>query len=181
MIVYYVLAYGMLILTALGIDWLLHLFDLVWIGRYAGIPGTLLLIVSMAYSLRKRKIIQTGSPKNYLEAHKYLGWLGGLIILVHAGIHFNALIPWLALIAMLVVIASGFTGSFLMKKAREQLKQRQQEMKKQGISNEDLEKELFFELFTVEVFKKWWSFHMPMTTFFVVLSLFHIVSVLLLW
>jgi hypothetical protein len=32
-------------------DYLLHRLDLVWVGRYLGIPGTLLIIASLVYSL----------------------------------------------------------------------------------------------------------------------------------
>jgi hypothetical protein len=34
---------------------------------------------------------------------------------------FNAVLPWLAVLLMIVVIASGFTGKFLLRDAREQL------------------------------------------------------------
>ena len=42
-------------------DFLLHRLDLVWVGRYLGIPGTLLIIASLVYSLRKRKVIATAT------------------------------------------------------------------------------------------------------------------------
>ena len=50
-------SFAALVLVALAIDGLLHLFDLLWIGRWLGIPGTLLIIGSTVYSLRKRKLI----------------------------------------------------------------------------------------------------------------------------
>ncbi len=43
-VVPFALLLGSLFGAALLIDALLHQFDLVWIGRYLGIPGTLLLI-----------------------------------------------------------------------------------------------------------------------------------------
>ena len=33
------------------IDALLHLFDLVWVGRYLSIPGTILILLSFFYSI----------------------------------------------------------------------------------------------------------------------------------
>jgi hypothetical protein len=81
---------------ALLIDTALHLADAVWIGRYLGIPGTLLILASARYSLRKRKFITSGKPGKLLIEHERLAWLGSLLVLVHAGIHFNAWLGWLA-------------------------------------------------------------------------------------
>ncbi|MEJ2426983.1 MAG: hypothetical protein P8101_21560 [Candidatus Thiodiazotropha sp.] len=110
-----------LILGALLIDGLLHQFELVWIGRWLGIPGTLLILISFIYSLRKRKKIRYGKPVTLLALHETLAWLGSLMILVHAGIHVYAILPWLALIAMLVNVASGMTGKYLLDRSRRQL------------------------------------------------------------
>ncbi len=43
------------------LDALLHLVGAVWIGRYLGIPGSILIMASTRYSLRKRKIISRKS------------------------------------------------------------------------------------------------------------------------
>ena len=51
---------GLMAATAV-IDALLHAAGLAWIGRYAGIPGTLLILGSLGYSLRKRKLIGLGA------------------------------------------------------------------------------------------------------------------------
>ena len=40
--------------VTLFIDLILHLTDLVWIGRYLGIPGVILILLSFGHSLRKR-------------------------------------------------------------------------------------------------------------------------------
>ncbi|MGB5611697.1 MAG: hypothetical protein WBM67_03475, partial [Sedimenticolaceae bacterium] len=98
----FLLMFGTLILATIVSDALLHYFDLVWVGRYLGIPGTLLILLSLFYSMRKRKLVSFGKPKTLLVLHETLAWLGALMILVHAGIHVYAILPWLALIAMLV-------------------------------------------------------------------------------
>jgi hypothetical protein len=74
----------------------LHLLGAVWIGRWLGIPGTLLILASLAYSMRKRKLIRWGQPVKLLRWHEYMAWAGSLLVLVHAGIHFNAILGWLA-------------------------------------------------------------------------------------
>ena len=38
-------------------------------------------------------------------------------MLVHAGIHFNALLPWLATFVLMLVVALGLVGKFLLKDA----------------------------------------------------------------
>ena len=100
--------------AALVIDAVLHWFDMVWIGRYLGILGVLLIIASSAYSMRKRKWIKPGKTVTLLRWHERLAWAGSLLILVHAGIHFNAILAWLAVWAMLINIASGLTGKYLL-------------------------------------------------------------------
>ena len=57
----FTLLVGLLGVATLVGDYLLHRFNLVWIGRYLGIPGTLLIIGSLIYSLRKRKMITSGN------------------------------------------------------------------------------------------------------------------------
>ena len=89
--------FGSLLLATIVVDALLHRFDLVWIGRWLGIPGTILILVSFLYSMRKRKVIGFGKPKTLLNLHETFTWLGALMILVHAGVHIYTILPWLAL------------------------------------------------------------------------------------
>jgi hypothetical protein len=48
----------------------------------------------LPYSLRKRKLIRSGQP---------------VMLLVHAGIHFNSILAWLATVAMIINVVSGLT------------------------------------------------------------------------
>ena len=104
-----------------------------WIGRYLGIPGTLLIVGSCAYSLRKRKLIRAGKPVTLLRWHERLAWVGSLLVLVHAGIHFNALLGWLAAGAMLVNVGSGLTGKFLLQRSRQRLDETRERMRARGL------------------------------------------------
>lgn len=108
------LAFAALVAATLAIDVGLHLLGAVWIGRYLGIPGVLLIVGSFGYSLRKRKLIKRGKPVVLLRLHERMAWVGSLLVLVHAGIHFNALLGWLATFAMLINVGSGLTGKFLL-------------------------------------------------------------------
>ncbi len=177
----FLLLFTGLILGALIFDGLLHLLDLVWIGRWLGIPGTLLILVSFLYSLRKRKKIEFGKPKHLLILHETLTLVGALMILVHAGIHVYAMLPWLALVAMLVNVISGMTGKYLLDRSRRLLVEKQANYRAQGMREEAIEQQLFWDATTVEVMKQWRVVHLPITLAFVVLGLAHILSIFLFW
>lgn len=167
--------------AALTIDAVLHGFNLVWIGRYLGIPGVLLIVGSFRYSLRKHKLIATGNPATLLRQHEYMAWAGSLLILVHAGIHFNAVLAWLAVAAMLVNVASGLTGKFLLQRARKKLQESVQLLRAQGLSRVEIDERLHWDSVTVEAVKNWRVVHYPITLAFTVLALGHIVSTFLFW
>ena len=180
-VVPFFLRLALLGLAALAIDALLHWLNAVWIGRYLGIPGVLLIIGSFGYSLRKRKLITTGKPATLLRLHERMAWAGSLLILVHAGIHFNAILGWLAVWAMLVNIASGLTGKFLLQRARTRLEETTKQMRAQGLSGAELEDRLYWDSLTFDAVKQWRVVHYPITLAFAVLALGHIVSIFLFW
>jgi hypothetical protein len=180
-VVPFLFAFILLLIVTLITDFLLHQFQLVWIGRYLGIPGTLLIILSFLYSLRKRKKFQMGHPKFWLNLHGFLTWFGVLMILVHAGIHFYAILPWLALIAMLINVISGLTGKLLLNRAQRFLSSKKADLSQQGMSAQAIEKEIFWDAVTFEIMKKWRTVHIPITLVFIVLSLVHIISIFLFW
>jgi hypothetical protein len=171
--------YSLMILIAIGMDYLLHLFDMVFIGRYLGYWGTFAIVISFAYSLRKRKVIKFGSPKNWLTFHNYLAWAGSIMLLVHAGIHFNAVLPWLAILTLLSAVASGLVGKFLLKRAYESLNEKRYLLIRQGMTNDELGKKLFFDSITVDMMKKWRVVHLPVTLLLLILSLMHIITIII--
>lgn len=177
----FLLWFAALALAALLFDGLLHLLDAVWIGRWLGIPGTLLILASFAFSLRKRKLINIGQPARLLRLHQRMAWLGSLLVLVHAGIHFNAILGWLAVWAMLIDVGSGLTGKFLMERSRRRLDDARQRMREQGMLAEELEERMYRDSLTFDVMSQWRAVHLPITLAFAVLAAAHIVAVLLFW
>lgn len=169
-----VLGYLGLIAATIVLDFALHQAGLRAIGLYLGPIGTALIALSFIYSLRKRKLISVGQPKTLLQLHETLSWTGSLLVLVHAGVHLNAYLPWLALIAMLVVVASGLTGQVLLKRATEILKAK----RSAPPGGEDTS---VLDAATVDVMKRWRQVHMPINTVFLVLLIAHLGSVLLFW
>ena len=177
----FLLMFVALIATTIVLDALLHLLDLTWIGRWLGIPGTLLILLSFFYSMRKRKKISFGKPKTLLRLHETLTWLGALMILVHAGVHVYAILPWLALIAMMVNIISGMTGQYLLDRSRRYITEKKAGYTERGLTAEAAEKALFWDAVTFDLMKKWRAVHFPITLIFAVLGTTHIFSILLYW
>ena len=173
--------YLSLIGGAILCDYILHRAGLMTIGRYFGIFGTVLIIASFIYSMKKRKLLSIGSSKMFLQSHEVLGWIGALMVLVHGGIHFNAVIPWLAMFSMLVVVASGLTGKFLLKDAKEQLKENEQRLRSLGISEPEIEQELLSHSLLVGTMQQWRKIHMPLSMIFFGLASLHIIITLLFW
>jgi hypothetical protein len=167
--------------AALLCDAVLHLLDIVWVGRWLGIPGTLLILASLGYSLRKRKMIRSGQPATLLRFHEYLAWAGSLLVLVHAGIHFNAILGWLAVWAMLINVASGLTGKFLLARSRRRLDEARQRMREEGLTPAQLAERTYWDSLTFDAVKQWRTVHFPITLAFAVLALAHIVASLLFW
>jgi hypothetical protein len=171
--------YVLMILTAIAVDFFLHRFQLLSLCIYFGYAGTALVVLSFIYSLRKRKIIESGSPKKLLLVHEYFSWIGSVFILVHAGIHFNAILPWLAIVMLLINVASGLVGKFLLKKARETLKEKKVVMIEAGVSQADADKKLYWDAVTVDLMKKWRVVHIPISLLFGILVLLHIITTLI--
>lgn len=175
-----VLFLGLMVATAV-IDALLHAAGLAWIGRYVGIPGTLLILGSLGYSLRKRKHIGRGQPRTWLRAHEVMAWTGSLLVLVHAGIHFNALLPWLALAAMVVNVLSGLVGKFLLGRSGRHLASKRAHLSQQGLAAPEVESRVFWDEIALDMMRQWRTVHFPIALAFGVLALGHIVSIFLFW
>ncbi len=172
---------GLLAAAALAGDYVLHRFNLVWVGRYLGIPGTLLIVLSLVYSLRKRKVISRGNPKYLLTLHEFASWLGSLMVLIHAGVHFNAILPWLATIAMGVNVVSGMVGKLLLDRSRRHLQEQREHFQLRGVSRPEVEQALFWDAVTIDAMSRWRKVHIPIFIVFAVLSLGHIISIFLFW
>ena len=172
-------AYLALIATALVVDLVLHRAGLLWIGRWLGPAGAVLIAVSFLYSLKKRKRLQLGTPKGMLRLHETLGWLGALLVLVHAGIHVHALLPWLATVAMLLVVASGFVGKLLVRRATDALSANRKALGGQAEPDPALERRVLLDALTVDALKQWRAVHMPLNAAFLVLTVLHVATAVL--
>ncbi len=177
----FILLLGLLAAATLAGDYLLHRLNLVWVGRYLGIPGTILIIGSLIYSLRKRKYITTGNPKSLLNLHEIGAWLGSLMVLIHAGVHFNAILPWLATVAMGVNVVSGMVGKLLLDRSRRHVQGQREHYQLRGVSRREVEQTVFWDAVTLDAMTQWRKVHIPIFIVFAVLSLGHIISIFLFW
>ncbi len=159
----------------------LHLFDVFWFGRFLGIPGTLLILLSLFYSLRKRNVIKRGDPQRLLGLHEITSLIGAAMVLVHAGTHLNAVLPWMALVAMMINAVSGLTGAYLLARSRRRLRALRERTGTHGLPKDEAEREQFSEAVAFELMEKWRVVHYPISIIFAVLAVGHIVSVLLFW
>lgn len=175
-----VAAFVGLVAAAIALDRLLHAIGLRAVGWILGPIGTALIAISFVYSLRKRGILRAGSPRALLRFHETLAWLGALAILVHGGIHVHALLPWLAVAAMLAAVLSGMVGEYLLGAARERLLARERALAAEGAAAEEAERRLFLDALTVRALETWRVIHLPVAINFAVLALLHILTVLVL-
>ena len=170
-----------LLVLTLTADYLLHQIGAGWIERYSGIFGTFLILLSFAYTLRKKKVITFGKPKHFLRMHEYLAWTGALMVLVHGGIHFNGILAWTAVASMFVAVISGLVGKYLLKQSMNTLSARKDRYAAAGLSEEDIEKKIFWDSLTVNAMKKWKTAHRPITIAFGITAVLHIAAILLFW
>jgi hypothetical protein len=170
-----------LLAAALLADAGLHLINAVWVGRFLGIPGVLLILASFGHSLRKRGWIKGDDTLRLLHLHEWLAWAGSLLVLVHAGIHFNAVLAWLAVGAMLVVIASGLTGKYLLRQVLAGLRDAHTELTAAGVPEDEVKERLHQDSLTVDVIRQWRAVHLPISLAFAVLGIAHIIAILLFW
>ena len=177
----FTLMLGLLAAATLGGDYLLHRLNLVWVGRYLGIAGTLLIIGSLYYSARKRKWVKRGDAKSLLKIHEYGAWLGSLMVLIHAGVHFNAILPWLATMAMGVNVISGMVGKILLNQSRRHVQGERERFQLRGLSKTEVEQAVFWDAVALGAMAQWRKVHIPIFIVFAVLALGHILSIFLFW
>jgi len=96
---------------------------------------------------------------------------------VHAGIHFNAILPWLAVVMLLINVASGLVGKFLLRRSMESLRVSRQALTDTGMTKEAVDKELFLDSIVVDAMDQWRTIHLPIAFLFGLFSLLHIITI----
>ena len=143
-------------------------------GTWSGGGGLLLILLVFAYPIRKRLAKDRQWPKGWFQVHKVFGILGPVLILIHSGAHFHALVPVLALLAMGLVVLSGLTGQVLHSMALRTLNEQRRELLQHGFSEAEVQSRLHDLASGEEMFRLWQCVHAPLTATFVVLALMHV-------
>lgn len=180
-IIPFILLFLLLIFLTIFFDFILHYFNVVWLGRYMGFFGLILIAISFLKSARKREIIFWIPSKYLINFHEYLSWTGGAMILVHGGIHLNALLPWLAISTLLMVMFSGLTGKYLLRRCGKFLIFKERQLQQRGIQQEEIKKILYVEIQAMNAMQNWKKIHIFMTILLFVLISFHILTVSMFW
>lgn len=169
----------LVVVNAILIEIILDLFGIKGHRLVTGVSGTLLIVVSFAYSMRKRKrFITFGSPKMWLVGHEWLSIAGTFILLVHTGTHFKALVPVITLIFMFTAFVSGLTGRYVYNNAKAELNLKKAEFKEAGLTLPEIEQRLWALTVASDALSKWRNIHMPIISFLAVMVLYHAVSAL---
>ena len=103
------------------------------------------------------------------------------MVLIHAGIHFNAILPWLATVAMGVNVISGMVGKLLLARSRTHVQGQRDHFQLRGLSKPEVEQAVFWDAVTLDAMTKWRKVHIPIFIVFAVLALGHIISIFLFW
>lgn len=147
-------------------------------GHLMGWAGLAVMAPVFGYPVRKRMNRGQRWPKTWFQVHTVCGLVGPLLILVHSGAHFHALVPILAMLAMALVVVSGIVGQSLHYLAVRTLREHRRELASQGLSEPDIEACLHGIAAQEETFRFWQYVHAPLTVTFLAFALLHIVGAL---
>lgn len=84
-------------------------------GFYLGVTGSSMMLAMLLYPLRKRArfMHRFGPLKHWFRWHMAMGIVGPTLVLFHSTFHLRSLNATVALVSMLIVVASGVIGRFV--------------------------------------------------------------------
>ncbi len=121
------LAFSLTVLGVLVAAWVQrdegHLTAESGAGYWLGICGAIIMLMLVAYPLRKRAkaLHRVGRVANWFRLHMILGIIGPALVILHTNFKLGSLNSRLALLTMLVVVASGIAGRYLYSKVHKGL------------------------------------------------------------
>lgn len=148
------------------------------VAHLVGWTGLVFIGLTFVYPVKRWMYPNQVWSQRWFQVHIVFGIVGPLVIFVHAGVHFHAWVPILALIAMVLVVMSGVTGQALHYLAFRTLYERRHEPAFEGMTEEAIDAHLHDLALQEETLRRWKCLHGPLTWSFVSLTLLHIGGVL---
>lgn len=174
-----ILTVFLVISNAILIENVLDLYGVARHRLFTGVLGTLLVILSFGYSIRKRKkLLASGKIKEWLRSHEWLAVIGTVIIFIHAGNHFHALVPMITFLFMFTTFISGLVGKYVYSEAQSELTGMKTGLRKEGLAEADIEERLAVLAVASTVLSKWRNVHMPFVAILAVMVVYHAISAL---
>lgn len=97
-------------------------------GGVLGVSGAALMLIPLAYLVvkrvkpLKRRVTPYVTMRTLLAWHIYAGVLGPILVLIHTGHKFNSALGIALTTMVLIVVASGFVGRYLMSRINKEIK-----------------------------------------------------------
>jgi hypothetical protein len=82
---------------------------------------------------------------------------------------------------MMVVTASGHVGQYLLKKVKEEVKIKMQQLGINCAVDDELEHQQYWDTLTIKTLELWRKIHMPMVSILLALTTIHILSIFFFW
>ena len=171
------------VLSALAFEALLSLdtvtpFGHTGYGHGVGWAGLALTLLVFVYPIRKRVNPSHRWPRGWFRVHMVTGVLGPLLIFIHSGAHYHAIVPILAMGSMVIVVVSGVVGQLVHAFSLRALNEQRHDLLHQGLPEGDIEAQLHGMASQEEAFRLWQAIHAPMTLMFLVLTAMHVAGAL---
>jgi hypothetical protein len=116
------LLFAAVVIAALYLGWINrdegHITAESGLGYWLGIIGSLMMLLLLLYPLRKRARFLRGLGRvpAWFRSHMFLGVIGPTLIIFHANFRSTSLNATVALVFMLIIVASGIIGRYLYSK-----------------------------------------------------------------
>lgn len=147
-------------------------------GHAVGWAGLLVTLLVFVYPVRKRLTASRRWPRGWFRVHMAAGILGPLLIFIHSGAHYHAVVPILAMGSMVIVVVSGIVGQVVHAFSLRALNEQRHDLLHQGLPEGDIEAQLHGMASQEEAFRLWQAIHAPMTVMFLAFTALHVVGAL---
>lgn len=171
------------VMSALAFEALLSLdkvtpFGHTGYGHDVGWAGLVITLLVFVYPIRKRISPSHRWPRGWFRVHMVAGVLGPLLIFIHSGAHYHAVVPILAMSSMVVVVISGIVGQLVHAFSLRALNEHRHALQHQGLSEDEVDAQVHGMASQEESFRLWQAIHAPMTLMFLAFTALHVVGAL---